>query len=204
MERDTGKGRIIGMTQEHRSILGTSPSAKGRTIFGYAAKFNTRSQTLGTAAAPWFEVIAPGAFPDLKMQDCRCLVNHDPSLVLARSKYGKGSLRLSIDNIGLRYEFEAPNTQPGNDLLESIKRGDIDGSSFGFMIAKGGDKWTSEGKGSLRTITRIETLLDVSPTAFPAYTDSTVSARHKPAHSPTRKPEPPSVQHARLRLRLSK
>jgi HK97 family phage prohead protease len=192
------------MKQEHRSILGTSPSAKGRTIFGYAAKFNTRSQNLGTKESPWFETISPGAFPDLKTQDCRALVNHDPSLVLARSKFGKGTLHLSIDNVGLRYEFEAPNTQPGNDLLESIKRGDIDQSSFGFIVAPGGDKWTQEGKARIRTITKIEQLLDCSPVTYPAYAESTVSARHRPAHSPANKPEPPSVQHARLRLRLSK
>lgn len=187
---------------EHRSILGTSPSAKGRTVFGYAARFNSRSQNLGTAESPWFEVIAPGAFPDLKTQDCRALVNHDPSLVLARSKNGKGTLRLSIDSVGLRYEFEAPSTQPGNDLLESIKRGDIDQSSFGFIVAPGGEKWTTEGKARIRTITKIEKLLDCSPVSFPAYTDTTVSARHKASPPPSRSKEHPSVSSARARLDL--
>lgn len=168
-------------------------------IFGYASKFNTRSQNLGTAAAPWFEVIAPGAFPDLKTQDCRALINHDPSLVLARSKNGRGSLRLFIDNVGLRYEFEAPHTQAGNDLLESIKRGDIDQSSFGFVIAQGGDKWTQEGNVKIRTITKISQLLDVSPVTYPAYSESTVSARHKVNPQPN---EHPSVTAARIRLRL--
>jgi HK97 family phage prohead protease len=164
---------------ETRAILGTSPSATGRTVTGYAATFGKRSQNLGTKENPWHEILQIGCFPDLKTQDCRCLVNHDPSQILARSKYGKGSLRLSIDNIGLRYQFTAPTTQAGNDILESIKRGDIDQSSFGFTIASGGDKWTKDGNGQLRTITRIESLQDVSPCTFPAYTDSTVSARHK-------------------------
>lgn len=189
------------MSTEHRSILGTAPSTKGRIIFGHAAKFNTRSQNLGTESAPWFEIIAPGAFPDLKTQDCRALVNHDPSLVLARSKFGKGSLRLSIDNVGLRYEFEAPQTQAGNDILESIRRGDIDQSSFGFIVAAGGEKWKQEANIKIRTITKIAQLLDCSPVTYPAYTESTVSARHKGNPQPN---EHPSITNAKRRLNLIK
>ena len=119
-----------------------APKLTGRTVSGYAAKFDSRSENLGTVAAPWYEVIAPGAF-DLRLaDDVTALFNHDSNMILARSRGGRGTLKLKLDSIGLHYSFDAPNTTAGNDLLESIKRGDIDGSSFSFAIAPGGEKWT--------------------------------------------------------------
>ena len=59
--------------------------------------------------------------------------------VLARSKFGNGSLELTIDDTGLRYKFDAPNTQLGDELLEGIRRGDISTSSFAFKVEE--DKW---------------------------------------------------------------
>ena len=106
------------------------------------------------------------------------MADHDSAKVLARSKYGQGTLKLEVDHRGLKYSFTAPETTTGNDLLESIKRGDIDQSSFQFRVATGGEKREAlpEG-GMLRTITKIDLLLDVSPVCFAAYTDTTVQAR---------------------------
>lgn len=174
------------VTCESRSLGGT-PSANGKTVSGYAAKFNTRSENLGTTTAPWFEEIAPGAFPDLNGQDVRALVNHNPDCILARSKRGSGSLTLRIDAVGLHYQFEAPDTQVGRDLLASIKRGDIDQSSFSFMVEK--DEWSEEGGVSIRRILKISTLLDVSPVAYPAYESTSVSARQQPP-APAASPAP--------------
>lgn len=162
-----------------RRAVGTAPKATGRTISGFALKFNSRSENLGTPAAPWFEELAPGCLPDLKTQDCRCLMNHDANQVLARSKRGTGSLKLTLVPAGLRYEFEAPFSTAGDDLLESVRRGDVDQSSFSFVVAPNGEEWRAEGKNRIRRITKIAQLLDVSPVAFPAYTDTSVSARHK-------------------------
>lgn len=168
------------MTATHeRRALGTAPSAKGRTISGFAAKFNSRSENLGSAREPWFEELAPGCFPDLATQDCRCLVNHDANLVLARSKRGTGSLALKITPVGLHYSFEAPFTTAGDDLLESIRRGDMDQSSFSFVVAPGGEEWRNSGGTRIRRITKISQLLDCSPVAYPAYTDTTVTARNR-------------------------
>jgi HK97 family phage prohead protease len=167
---------------EHRSITGSAPTATGRKIAGYAAKFSKRSENLGTTSAPWFEEIAPGAFPDPSTQDCRALFNHDSNLILARSKYGKGSLKIRIDAVGLWYEFESPATTAGNDLLTSLKRGDIDASSFGFIVEE--DEWRNEGSVKIRRILKISKLLDVSPVAFPAYQDTSASARNRTVSDP--------------------
>jgi HK97 family phage prohead protease len=167
---------------ETRAFGGTLV-ATGRTVAGYAARFDTRSQNLGTRERPWVEIIRSGSLPELSKQDCRALLNHNPDHVLARSKFGQGTLKLAIDGIGLRYEFEAPNTPTGDALIESLKRGDIDQSSFGFIVKR--DQWTQSQGERIREILEIETLLDISPCTFPAYTSTTVSARCASTPAPT-------------------
>ena len=113
----------------------------------------------------------------LEKSDILCLLNHNEDRgILARSKYGTGSLELSIDDTGLKYRFEAPNTALGDELLEGLKRGDISTSSFAFTIDK--DTWTRKEDGSyLRTINQFKELFDVSPVYKEAYPDTSVALR---------------------------
>ncbi len=155
---------------------------ESKTIRGYAAKFNTESENLGSKEYQFRETIATGAFDDILNDDVRALFNHDANAILARSKGGKGSLQLGVDETGLWYEFEAPDTQAGRDLLTAIRRGDIDQSSFSFTVATDGDKWEMESNSAgeeitKRTITKVERLYDVSPVTYPAYPDATVALR---------------------------
>jgi HK97 family phage prohead protease len=162
------------------------PAAESRTIRGYAAKFGTVSEPLMSRDSKYKfrETIAKGAFDGAALDDVRALFNHDANFVLARSKDGKGTLKLGVDSTGLWYEFEAPNTTVGNDLLELVRRGDIDQSSFAFRIAEGGAEWKETGTSSaadpviyLRTITKISRVYDVSPVTEPAYADTSVAVR---------------------------
>jgi hypothetical protein len=138
------------------------------TIVGHAAVFNSRSQDLGG----FVEQIATGAFDSVLEDDVRALFNHNQNFVLGRTV--SKTLRLSVDEQGLRYEIDIPNTTVGKDLLESINRGDISQSSFGFIV--GEDEWEKTDDGNLRTITKVERLYDVSPVTYPAYpaTDAAV------------------------------
>ncbi len=173
--------------------------ADGRIVFGYAAKFNQRSQNLGTADYQFYEILLPGAFDDVLMDDVRALFNHESELILARSKNGEGTLKIGTDNVGLWYEFEAPDTTAGNDLLVSLRRGDIDQSSFGFSVSKDGQKWEEirDGDGPTvitRTISKIERLYDVSPVTYPAYEETEVDCRSiTDALKEFRGPEPPPI-----------
>jgi HK97 family phage prohead protease len=101
-------------------------------------------------------------------------LNHNEDKgVLARSKNGSGSLTLEIDERGLKYSFEAPNTNLGDELLEGIRRGDITTSSFAFRVGK--DKWDKRSDGTyLRTICNISELFDVSPVYRAAYDATSV------------------------------
>jgi len=140
-----------------------------RAVEGYAAVYGSPTD-LG-----WFsEEIAPGAFDGADMKDARALFNHNDSAVLARFP---GTLQLTVDERGLKYRFEAPNTTTGNDLLEMLRRGDINQSSFAFTIQD--DEWhTKDGKDH-RTIKKIKRLYDVSPVTFPAYADTSVALRSR-------------------------
>ena len=141
-------------------------------IRGYAAVFNELSTLLGG----FREKIAPGAFkPALKGKpDVRALFNHDPNFVLGRMR--TGTLRLAEDDHGLAVEIDPPETQWMRDLLVSLKRGDISQMSFAFRVGK--DIWEQLDDGTqIRTVTQIAELMDVSPVTYPAYPQTSVSAR---------------------------
>lgn len=152
-------------------------SQDSRTVEGYAVVFNSQSEDLG-----FYETINPAAITEevLKRSDVFCLFNHDQDKVLARSKYGTGSLQLQLDEQGLKYTFTAPNTDLGNELLEYLRRGDIDSSSFAFTVStdEGSEVWTTGTDGrQYREILKIDELHDVSPVWNPAYSSTSVSQR---------------------------
>jgi len=152
-----------------------------KMVRGYAAIFNSRSTNLGGENVEFYESISPCAFDDVMGDDVRALFNHDSNLILARSKGGKGTLRVGTDTRGLWYEFEAPDTQAGRDLMVSLERGDVDQSSFAFQVGKDGQEWQKRMEGEKiiyeRTIKRVKRLMDVSPVTYPAYPDATVALR---------------------------
>ena len=152
-------------------------SQDSRTVEGYAVVFNSQSEDLG-----FYETINPAAITEevLKRSDVFCLFNHDQDKVLARSKYGTGSLQLQLDEQGLKYTFTAPNTDLGDELLEYLRRGDIDSSSFAFTVStdEGSEVWTTGTDGrQYREILKIDELHDVSPVWNPAYSSTSVSQR---------------------------
>jgi HK97 family phage prohead protease len=142
-------------------------------IAGYAAVFNVRSDLLGGF---FVEVVAPSAFDDVLAQDTRGLFNHDPNYLLGRTI--SGTLRLSVDERGLAYEIDTPDTQTIRDLVVApIARGDMSGSSFAMVVAPGGDTWHEEDGVVIRTIYKVAELRDVGPVSFPAYPDSSAAQR---------------------------
>jgi len=133
-------------------------------VVGHASVYDSRSNNLGG----FYEFIERGAFTEelIANSDVRALINHDPNLILARNT--SGTLNLTADERGLKYEFEMPETSYGKDLAISMKRGDITQSSFAFTVAE--DDWSTDADGNnIRTIKKIDRLYDVSPVTYPAY-----------------------------------
>lgn len=145
-------------------------------IEGYAAVFDSDSEVMW---GEWTERIAKGAFDNTDMSDVRALFNHDPNFVLGRTT--NNTLTLSIDERGLKYSITPPDTQWARDLTESIRRGDISQSSFGFTIEPGETQWDFDVEPAVRYVKKIQRLFDVSPVTYPAYTETEVSARSRDA-----------------------
>jgi HK97 family phage prohead protease len=189
--------------------------SKEKIIEGLAARYNSlsaplgRSQSSGGARAKdgFRERIMPGAFADvLKTNpDVRMLQDHNPSLILGRTK--AGTLSLADSSKGLCFRCVLPDTQTANDLHASIKRGDINQCSFSFALGeRGKEKWdefdeddfdengeeraaktTKSGKKLIvRTLHNIGELYDVSCVTYPAYPNGTsVSARSAEIYVPS-------------------
>lgn len=142
-----------------------------RTVEGYAAVFNSDSVNFGG----FIERMLPGSITEqtIAESDVLALLDHDKQKVLARSKFGKGSLHLSVDSRGLKYSFEAPDTVYGNELIEQLKRGDLSQSSFCFLIDTSSpdtQEWYRDKEGMLRRdIKKVAELRDISPCYYPAY-----------------------------------
>ncbi|MBY0094939.1 HK97 family phage prohead protease [Priestia aryabhattai] len=165
--------RTLTMPIELRSM---EENSEKRYIVGYALKFNSESEDLGG----FVEKIDSRALNGADMSDVRALFNHDANQVLGRSK--AGTLKLEVDEIGLKYTIDPPDTQSARDLLHSMSRGDIDQSSFGFSINHDtDDEWEyNEQRGLyVRTIKQFRNIFDVSVVTYPAYsaTESVVGQR---------------------------
>lgn len=143
-------------------------------LIGYAARFGKDSLLLGD----FVERIDPGAFDLVETRqdgegrplETRCLFNHDPNHLLGRFPT---TMKMTVDEKGLRYECLLPESR--KDIEELCRRGDLKGSSFSFVVAEGGEKWSYEGGRSTRLVTKIKSLLDCGPVTYPAYGDATVA-----------------------------
>lgn len=123
------------------------------------------------------ESIAPGAFDDSVSDDVRALFNHNSDLVLGRTS--AGTLELRQDSRGLwgRVKINREDTDAMN-AYRRIARGDITGCSFGFNVAEQDTEYRDDGTVHW-TIKRVSPLFEISPCTFPAYQDTTVSARKR-------------------------
>ena len=151
----------------------------GKVAQGYAAVYY-RADDPGTQYQLWedcYERIMPGAFDRAlrEKQDVRCLFNHEADHVLGRT--ASQTLTLRVDGTGLWYECSLPESRA--DVAESIKRGDVDGSSFSFVPRE--TVWrdvVENGRNvTYREISDVD-LIDVSPVTFPAYEAATVNMRN--------------------------
>ena len=163
------------LKKELRFISEPIKATGNRTIEGYAIIFNSLSVDLGG----FKEIILPSSINQLFVdtQDVICVFNHNNNLLLARSKKGRGTLKLIVDDKGLYYSFQAPKTPTGDEILENIRLKNITGSSFGFVVDENGQSWERKNGFVIRTISKIKMLVDVSPVTTPAYEASSVSSR---------------------------
>ena len=150
------------------------------------------------------EVIAPEAVDEalIASSDIKLVVDHSREKLLARSKYGKGSLNLSIREDGLYFDCDCPNTTLGHDIYELIKREDYSQMSFAYIEGhdRGDVTWDFSEEIPTRTVHKIAELFDISIVQSPAFDQTSVSARSiEEAHVEPVQEEPqaePAVEEA--------
>lgn len=193
-----------GEKKEIRSFIGgkyrpmirevAEGEVQSRTIEGYAIIFDVESRILKDIdGLPYYrEIIEPGAITEerLKEMDIKMTMFHNREKILARSRNGEGTLKLSVDDVGVKYSFEAPNTVDGDTAIELVKRGDLSGSSFIFWVGMN-DLTREKGKDGIfiHRVKNIQRIDDMTIAADPAYEQTSVAARE--AYSQFEKKEKP-------------
>ena len=167
-----------------REAEGGAPS---RTIVGCAILFNTPSAPLWSDEDEEArEIIAPEAITKELLDGCdiKFTMFHDRQLILARSNKGTGTLSYTVDDKGVAFEFEAPNTVDGDKALELVKRGDLAGCSFAFSTHYWDESFVSrtvevrDGRAYITyTVKAVTGVYDMTLAADPAYPDTSVEAR---------------------------
>ena len=163
------------------SVREAAPDAQGesRTITGTAIVFDAESEVLDDWGYRFREVIKPEActMEFLNSQDIKMNMLHDRDLTLARCNKGAGSLRLSVDEKGVNFEFEAPKCDIGDRCLEMVRRGDYSGCSFEFWPEDYDVEEREGGKDVKITHKKFRALTALTIGMDPAYKQTSVNAR---------------------------
>lgn len=142
---------------------------EGEFFEGVAAVFDTT-----TDLGRFTESIDKRAFDDVIDSDVRGLFNHDPNIVLGRTK--SGTMKIILNDKELRYKIKYnPNDPDHVRVMEKVKRGDIAQSSFAFQAKE--DKWDVRNGKDHRHVTKLKKWADVSPVTYAAYDNTNVAAR---------------------------
>ena len=168
-----------GSSELERRLIAEQPGLEvkadenGRTVIrGYAAVFESESQDLGG----FHEIIERGAFDDVMRSNPDVFGKYNHERVIGRTS--SGTMRLFVDDRGLRYEIDPPRSAA--DVVELIERGDVRGSSFAFRSNPKDETWQRDANGRMtRRIKKFSFLGDAGPVDTPAYlaTETYVSKR---------------------------
>jgi len=130
----------------------------------------------------WYdEIIDKDALAETDLRDVRFLVNHNTDMIpLARSRNNNenSTMQLSVGDNGMniRVDLDTENNADSRALYSAVERGDISGMSFMFSVDK--DAWDDlESEHPTRHIVSIGKVFEVSAVTFPAYTQTSITAR---------------------------
>lgn len=189
--------------------------APSRTITGYAILFNVPSAPLWSDEdSEAREVIAPEAVTKevLDAQDIKMTMFHNRQLILGRSNKGGGTLSYTVDDKGVAFEFDAPNTVDGDKALELVRRGDISGCSFAFTThyydSDFVERQSEVAPNGVNKITyrvkAVTGIYDFTLAADPYYPDTSVEAREfakELKREQTPEPDPKQEEEKKAKMR---
>ena len=148
---------------------------KKLVLRGYPILFNTETKIFDFWYGEIRETILPTALEGTNLNDVYLVGGHQvtPEKVLARNNI---NMRMEVDETGLFFEAELPNTQYARDIYNLVESGLVDGMSFGFTCSDEVNSATG-----IRTITHIDELYEITITPFPAYKEASVIAQRQQA-----------------------
>jgi HK97 family phage prohead protease len=150
-----------------RITFGATGTMTGNTLEGVAHTYGTRA-----AQGSGYVEFAPGSFKQaLRKADVRAFVNHNTDLILGRTT--SGTVRLSDEADGLHYAIDLPETSYAADLKAVVARGDVTEMSFGILPGAMKVLRADDGR-QVQLHTQVKELFDISPTALPAFTSTSV------------------------------
>lgn len=155
-----------------RLMYETRSRVDGRTLYGVVHTFGTRAR-IGNQ----YEEFSPEAFNEVLSRpdtDVVAFWNHNRDMLLGRQS--SGTLRLDLTDAELRFEVDLPDTDYGENIRALAERGDIKGTSFGFVPGLV-ERFTAPDGLPVRRHKSVRDLIEVSPTTLPAYTSTSVSVR---------------------------
>lgn len=163
--------------KEMRNVEFRATEEEGKMILeGYPVIFNQET-LIGDPEWGWYEVIDKKALDDADLSDVPLKYNHgDAKGILARTR--NGSLKLTIDNKGLKMRAELIDTTDNVDIYKCVKSGLLDKMSFAFNVIEDNVEQKA-GEAPRRTITKIGRLFDVAVVDLPAYDQTSIYARSK-------------------------
>lgn len=180
--------KIYNDKAELRASIVSSEGEDGESrvemvVEGYAVVFDSPTVIHDFWDGDFTEIISRGALDNTDMTDVGLFFNHDTygHAPMARSRKGKGTLELSVDNVGLKVRSVLDGSNPlSQEVYSAVSRGDITGMSFMFRVKSGGDNWTGLSTDHpVRTINDISIIHEVSIVNYPAYEATSIHARAK-------------------------
>jgi len=166
---------------EIRAAEPTADGSKTLILSGRPILYDTPT-LIKDESGSYTEIIARGALDGADLSDVRLLYNHDLGKVpLARTPK---TMALAVDDQGLTFEANLPETAGAKEVYEAVKRGDLSGMSFAFTVPEGGDSY--DAATNTRTIRQIAKVYECSVVPYPAYPTTSIEARSERAAALTR------------------
>jgi HK97 family phage prohead protease len=128
----------------------------------------------------FYESIEPGAFSE-SLSDyntVKSFINHNSTKILSTTR-SKPSLEIYDGDDFMEFSAPIPPTTYGEDLIVNLKRGNINGASFSFMIKDNGDRYKTLPDGSIHRIVKSAEIYEIGPVTNPAYEQTEVGLRNK-------------------------
>ena len=161
---------MISKDRNYRAFEFEVVDEENKIVEGRAVVFEQPTVLFEMDGIKFYEIIDKNAFRNADMKDVVFVENHEGT---PGARTRNNTLQLTINEDGLYSRADLSKSSKGPSIYSDIKNGIYDRMSFSFTVRKDSyDKATRT-----RRILEIDRLYDVSVVTFPAYEQTSISAR---------------------------